>query len=305
MAPILNNPIVINMSPCLKVVGYINKTVVFVFEAGLGSLHQDKAQSTEIHTDSSSHATQYAQSSPRVGKGSELSMESEDRSIYSTQQKNESFEAELKEISLNTSLESQWTPSSPVSNPRNDSQAKSALSESSPSPRKDKAQKYKTGRSQSERSQRKKQPPKQMKNKRPSLENVTQGEDINPRPSPPREDAFLLPYRRTSSATFPAATADTPSSHQDTFGNTSKLTIKKTQSDQTAEYRQVKESTKKATNMRKDNATRKVSEIPGAGQGLSPKTSAVSRIAEKRKGKHVDDGKPLLQPLQVRVFLTF
>lgn len=305
MTPILNNPIVINMSRCLKVVGFINKTVIFVFEAGFGSLHQDKAQLTEIHTDSSSHTTQYPQSSPRVGKGSELLMASEDRSIHSTQQKNESFEAELKEISLNTSLESQWTPSSPVSNPRNDSQAKSALSESSPSPRKDKAQKYKTARSQLERSQRKKQPPKQLKNKRPSLENVTQGEDINPPPPPPREDAFLLPYRRTSSATFPAATADTPSSHQDTFGNTSELTIKKTQSDQTTEYRQVKESTKKATNMRKDNATGKVSEIPRVGQGLSSKTSAVSRMAEKRKGKHVDDGKPLLQPVQVRVFLTF
>ena len=264
---------------------------------------QDKAvgQSTEIHTDGSSFVTQYPQSSPRVGKASELLMES-DRSINATHQKNESFEAELKEISLHTSLESQWTPSSPVFNPRNDSQAKSALSESSPSPRKDKIQKTKTARSQSERSQRKKQPPKQLKNKRPSLENVTQGEDINP--PPPREDAFLLPYRRTSSATFPAA-SDTSSLHQDTSGNTSKLTIKKTHSDQTAEYRQVKESTKKATNMRKDNAERKVSEIPRAGQGLSSKTSAVSRMAEKRRGKHLDDGKPFLQPAQVRVFVTF
>lgn len=279
------------------------------FKAGLGALHQDTGvrQSTRIHTDGSSYFAEKneeshsdnvigTQASSRIGQDQELPKE-KGSAMSLTPQKDESFEAELKEISLNTSLESQWSPS--LSNARSDSQTKSLI-DSSPSPRKDKVQKAKTIRSQSERSQRKQH--KQLRTKRSSLENVTQEVDI--KPPPPLEDAFIIPYRRTSSATFHIA-LDTPSSHQETPNNRSKPTTKKIQSDQTAEYRQGRESTTKATSsIRKDTTRAKVSTLRGADHGTSSKTMAVSRLTEKRNVKqdkaNKKDGKSSsLHPEQV------
>lgn len=277
-------------------------------QAGLDALHQDTGfrQSTRIHTDDSSYFAEKneeshsekvigTQASSRIGQDQE-----KESAISLTRQKDESFEAELKEISLNTSLESQWAPrSSSLSNARNDSQAKSLI-DTSPSPRKDKVQKTKTIRSQSERSQRKQH--KQLRTKRSSLENATQEVDINP--PPPLEDAFIIPYRRTSSATFHIA-LDTPSSHQETPNNRSKPTTKKIQSDQTAEYRQGRESTTKATSsIRKDTTRAKVSTLRGADHGTSSKTIAVSRMTEKRNVKQdkatKKDGKSSsLHPVQL------
>lgn len=258
-------------------------------ETDHNSVHQDTAVG-QPSTDSLSYVTEYPQSSPRIGHaGSELP---KGDNIASSYQNNALLESELKEISLNASLESQWTPSSPVSSRRNDSQAKSQ-SDSSPVPRKAATrQSNKTTRAQSERSQRKTQPLKHQIKKRTSLENVTQGEI-----PPPLEDAFMLPYRRTASATFPA-NMDTPavSSHQDTNTNTNKPTVKKP--DQTAPRK-----TTNTKNYRKNIEGVKVSEITRTGKGISAKTSSTSKMAEKRKVKpdkaNIADRKPLLHPEQV------
>jgi len=236
------------------------------------------------------------QSSPRIEKHLEL-LKTDDRISSSTRQNNEFLESELKEISLNTSLESEWTPSPSVSTLRNDSQAKLHL-ESSPPPRKFTGQKNKTTRAQSERSQRKKQLPGHQNNKRTSSGNITQGLDVHP--APPLEDAFMLPYRRTSSATFRVG-LDTPSSRQDTRETTSKRTLKNVQpsavppTNQAAESRQV--TTKRTTTISKDIARAK------GGQRVSSKNNSVSRLPENRGVKkdksNNGDGKPVLHPVQV------
>ena len=255
-------------------------------------------QSTKLYTGTSSHVTEYRHSSPRIEQGNELPKE-DDRANSSVFQNTASLESEMKEISLNASLESQWIPSSPISTLRSDSRAKSQ-SQSSTLPRKDVGQKSKTKRSQSERSQRKRKPAK-----RSSLGNATA--DVERKPSPALEDALMLPYRRTSSATFPVA-LDTPSSRQNNTVQTSRAQFKKADSVAANQTAQSRQTTRKTTNITKESGRAKVSEIPRVGQAFSSKNEIVSRMAEKHKVKqdkaNMDDGKPLLHPVQVSWLLS-
>ena len=75
--------------------------------------------------------------------------------IASTEQENTSFESELKQLSLNASLESEWISSSPVPSVRNNPQAKIQTKKNSPSRAKGAA--HVTTRSRSERGQRNKE----------------------------------------------------------------------------------------------------------------------------------------------------
>ena len=209
-------------------------------------------------TESSSCLTEYAHFSPRI-KQTESELPKED-CRDSSWQTNKSLESKLKEISLSTSLESQWTSSSPVSSRKNDSQSISHLESS--------RQSKTSTRSQSEKSHRKKQQNNHPISKRGSLENVAQ------------VDAFMLPYRRTSSATF-AVALDTPTlSHRDatatTTTNTSKQRVKKL--DQTAQQR-------KTTNIKKRNESTKGSEITRRRREISSKPYNISVTAEKPKIK--------------------
>lgn len=265
----------------------------------------------------------YSQSSPRVTQHKEAPAKADDR-----HEQNASFESELKEISSKMSLESEWITSSPVSSVRNNSQAKSHL-KSFPSPGND-AGHIKT-RSKSERSQRKKQTFKQRSKRQSSLETVKYARDSR-HPSedpgnmsavpPPIEDAFMIPYTRTSSATF-SAVPGTPSPQQgDNVGsrkdlntvNRSKPALNKPQSVViTQGYRTTASSLSQKTlgrqPVRRDNMVEKTSESPRGRQRMAkqdPKKGDLSRTAEIRKDKHDKANtqeNPDVYPVQVS--LTF
>lgn len=240
-----------------------------------------------------------SQSSPRVTQYKEAPAETDNR-----HEQNASFESELKEISSKMSLESEWIASSPVSSLPNNSQAKPSLS-----PGND-ARHVKT-RSRSERSQRKKQTFKQQNKRQSSLENVKYGRDSrhpdeetgNVSAVPSRiEDAFMIPYTRTSSATFSAVPC-TPSSHEgDTVGsrkdlttvNRNKAALKKPQSLVTQGNRSTGVTSLGQRNLgrqpvRRDNIVEKPSGSPRGTQRMAKqdaKKSDLSRTVEIRKDKH-------------------
>lgn len=240
-----------------------------------------------------------SQSSPRVTQHKEAPAETDNR-----HEQNASFESELREISSKMSLESEWTTSSPVSSLPNNSQAKP-----SPSPGND-ARHVKT-RSRSERSQRKKQTFKQRNKRQSSLETVKYGRDRRHPDEgtgkvsavPPRiEDAFMIPYTRTSSATF-SAVPGTPSPYDegDTVGsrkdlttvNRNKAALKKPQSLVTQANRSTATSLSQKTlgrqPVRKDNIVDKPSGSTRGTQRMAKqdaKKSDLSRTVEIRKDKH-------------------
>lgn len=259
-----------------------------------------------IGTDASPHnkeidvSTQHKEAMTKTGADDTLS------SIR--HQNDASFESELKELSLKVSLESEWTTSSPVSSVRNNSQAKSHL-KSSPTPVSG-AGHIKT-RSQSERSQRKKQTFKQRSKRQSSLDSHPSEETgkMSTVP-PPLEDAFMIPYTRTSSATFSAAPG-TPSSslqRKDPAGeNRSKPTLKKPQSVVIPQaYRtttsRLSQKTLSRQTVRKDKVVEKTSESPRGRQRMAkqdPKKGDLSRTAEIRKDKQ---GKVITQELNLDVY---
>lgn len=240
-----------------------------------------------------------SQSSPRVTQYKEVPAQT-----YSRHEQNASFESELKEISSKTSLESEWTTSSPVSSLRYNSQAK-------PSPSPGNGAGHAKPRSRSERSQRKKQTFKQRNKRQSSLENVKYGRDSrhpdeegtgNVSVVPPRiEDAFMIPYNRTSSATF-SAVPGTPSPHEgDTVGsrkdvttvNRNKAALKKPQSLVTHANRSIATSLSQKTlgrqPVRRDNMVEKPSGSPRGTQRMAKQDankSDLSRTVEIRKDKH-------------------
>ena len=256
-------------------------------------------ENKEADLSSADYIPHNSQSSPREAQYKEVPAET-----YNRHEQNVSFESELKEISSKRSLESEWTTSSPVSCLRYNSQAKP-----SPSPGND-AGHAKT-RSRSERSQRKKQTFKQRNKRQSSLENVKNGRDSrhpdeegtgNVSAVPPRiEDAFMIPYTRTSSATF-SAVPGTPSSHEgDTVGsrkdvttvNRNKAALKKPQSLVTHANRPTATSLSQKTlgrqPVRRDNMVEKPSESPRGTQRMAKqdaKKSELSRTVEIRKDKH-------------------
>lgn len=225
-------------------------------------------------TESSSYVTEYSQFSPRIERTESGVPQEDDRD--SSWQKNAQLESELKEISLSTSLESQWTSSSPVPSRKNDSQANSYLESSRPS--------KKSTRSQSEKSHRKKQPSKHQIRKRTSLENVKQ-EEVPAAPA--LQDAFMLPYRRTSSATFAVAMDTTSLSDHDTTATTTTDTSKQTgkKADQGTQ--------RKTRNLIKHNE-----QVKGSERDVNSKNTSISLTAEKRKVRQVKakiaDGKNVM-----------
>lgn len=159
--------------------------------------------------------------------------------IASTEQENTSFESELKQLSLNASLESEWISSSPVPSVRNNPQAKIQTKKNSPSRAKGAA--HVTTRSRSERGQRNKEALKPRNKRQGSVENITGRHEDGAAAAQlarPLEDAFMIPYTRTASATFhpvpnnpSSAQADNVSSRQDQNPmNRNKQTHKKAQS---------------------------------------------------------------------------
>ena len=257
----------------------------------------------EADSSNADYRPNYSRSSPRVTQQKEAPAKADDR-----HEQNASFESELKEISSKMSLESEWTTSSPVSSLRNNPQAKSRL-KSSPSRGND------TGhvkvRSRSERSQRKKQTFKQRNKRQSSLENVKYGRDSrhpdeetgNVSAVPRRiEDAFMIPYTRTSSATFSAVPGTPPSSHEgDTVGSRKDLitvdrnkpALKKPQSVVNQANRSTATTLSQKTfgrqPVRRDNMVGKASGSPRGSQRMvkqDPKKSDLSRTVEMRKDKH-------------------
>ena len=222
---------------------------------------------------------EYSQFIPRIERTESGVPQEDDRD--SSWQKNAQLESELKEISLSTSLESQWTSSSPVPSRKNDSQANSYLESSRPS--------KKSTRSQSEKSHRKKQPSKHQIRKRTSLENVKQ-EEVPAAPA--LQDAFMLPYRRTSSATFAVAMDTTSLSDHDTTATTTTDTSKQTgkKADQGTQ--------RKTRNLIKHNE-----QVKGSERDVNSKNTSISLTAEKRKVRQVKakiaDGKNVLDAEKV------
>lgn len=257
-------------------------------------------QSTEIpeanllHTAAHSGRETATLSSPRIPRRSlELPKESDQTGSTLLSGHKEPFEQELNEINLSESLESRWTPSSPVSIQNTYSQEKMV----SPSSCRDGVQRIKKVRSQSEKGQRKKQPSNQKNNKRSFTKQDTHEVDVNP--PAPLEDAFMLPYRRTSSATFPVQ-LDTPLVGQNTRVDVSK-SPRKSKSLQTAgNYKQVKESNRKATNMKNDNMRIKLSEMAKSSPKPSSKRTNMSKMSDEKckvsqQSSQLDDRKsPLL-----------
>ncbi|XP_058960724.2 coiled-coil domain-containing protein 66 isoform X4 [Pocillopora verrucosa] len=169
----------------------------------------------------------------------ELLAKTNDMLIASTEQENTSFESELKQLSLNASLESEWISSSSVPSVRNNPQAKIQTKKNSPSRAKGAA--HVTTRSRSERGQRNKEALKPRNKRQGSVENITGGHEDGAAAAQlarPLEDAFMIPYTRTASATFhpvpntpSSAQADNVSSRQDQNPmNRNKQTHKKAQS---------------------------------------------------------------------------
>lgn len=169
----------------------------------------------------------------------ELLAKTNDMLIASTEQENTSFESELKQLSLNASLESEWISSSPVPSVRNNPQAKIQTKKNSPSRAKGAARV--TTRSRSERGQRNKEAVKPRNKRQGSVKNITGGHEDGAAAAQlarPLEDAFMIPYTRTASATFhpvpntpSSAQADNVSSRQDQNPmNRNKQTHKKAQS---------------------------------------------------------------------------
>ena len=287
--------------------GVNTEGVLFISEAGLGMVQQQAATDTSPRN-TGSPRVDYGQSSPRITQHKELPTKTDYMISSSTQQENASFEAELKQISLNASLESEWTTSSPVSSVRNNSQAKSQTK--SPSPGKGTGRI--TARSQSERGQRKKQTLKQRNKRQGSLENV-KGEQETAGIPLPLEDAFMIPYTRTTSATFHPV-PDTPSSRQAddvssrkdlTAANRNKQTQKKPQSVvmQQAAYR----TTASRAALGRHKTVEKPSVSPRGRQGMGKqdsKTNTVSRKAEnldvKSDQAKIQNENPGLYPVQVR-----
>ena len=200
---------------------------LFILEAGMAPVQQHivtdtLADNKEADLSSADSRHHYNRSTPRVIQHTEATAKTDDRL-----EQNASFESELKEISSKMSLESEWTTSSPVSSLRNNSQAKSHL-KSSPSPGIEAG--HVKVRSRSERSQRKKQTFKQRNKRQSSLENVKYGRDPdeetwNVSAVPPRiEDAFMIPYTRTSSATFTPLPGTPSSPEGDTVASRKDLT---------------------------------------------------------------------------------
>ena len=256
------------------------------------------SENNEADLFSADYRPHNGQSSPRVTQYKEAPPETDNR-----REQNASFESELKEISSKMSLESEWTTSSPVSSFRNNSQAK-------PSPSTGNDAGHVKTRSRSERSQRKKQTFKQQNKRQSSLENVKYGRDSrhpdeeagNVSAVPPRiEDAFMIPYTRTSSATF-SAVPGTPSSHEgDTVGsrkdlttvNRNKAALKKPQSLVTQANRSTATSLGQKNlgrqPVRRDTIAEKPSGSPRGTQRMAKqdaKKSDLSRTVEIRKDKH-------------------
>ncbi|KAL9972866.1 hypothetical protein ACROYT_G019248 [Oculina patagonica] len=273
---------------------------------GLGLVQQHIDTNTSPHNKEVDVSTAgYNQTSPRGTQHSQVTTETEHGTAM-RHQKDASFESELKELSLKMSLESEWTTSSPVYSVRNNSQAKSHL-KSSLSPVSG-AGHIKT-RSQSERSQRKKQTSKQRNKRQSSLDSRHPSEETAPVP-PPLEDAFMIPYTRTSSATLSAVPGTPLSLQSDNVGsrkdpasvNRSKPTLKKPQSVviPPQAHRTTVSSLSQKTQLgrqavRKDNVAEKTSDTPRGRQRLAkqePKKGDLSRTTAIRKDKR---GKEITQ----------
>ena len=127
------------------------------------------------------------------------------------------------------------------------------------------------------------------------MENVKQ-EEVPA--APDLQDAFMLPYRRTSSATFAVAMDTTSLSDHDTTATTTTDTSKQTgkKADQATQ--------KKTRNMIKHNE-----QVKGSERDVSSKNSSISLTAEKRKVRQVKakiaDGKKLLDTGKVSPLLIW
>lgn len=188
---------------------------------GLALRQQHSSTDTSyLDTASVSPRPEHSQLSPQH---KELPAKTNDIVIASTDQKNASFESEFRQLSLNASLESEWISSSPVTFVPNNPQAKTQTKKTSPSRAKGAA--HVTTRSQSERGQRKKQTLKPRNKRQGSVETIAGGHEDAAAAvelASPMEDAFMIPYTRTASATFhpvpytpPSAQADHVSSLKD------------------------------------------------------------------------------------------
>lgn len=189
------------------------------------------------------------------------------------------LEEALKDLSLRGSLESEWTPSS------------HAYEVTSPSLHRGEMQSIKKTRLHSEKGQRKKQSPKKAKNKLESTENTTRQVD---HPAT-QEDALMLPYRRTSSATF--YLKESPSSNQNITEDISDSTQGKSLPVQTtAHKKQTKNSTKTATSTKKDTTRAKVSKTTKADPKPNSKRTDLSKGRDEKRKVMQDDGKTILLP---------
>lgn len=194
-----------------------------------------------------------------------------------------SLEEALKDLSLRESLESEWTPSS------------LAYKVTSSSLHGDEMQSIKKTRSHSEKGQRKKQVPKKAKNKHKSTENITRQVD---HPAT-LEDAFMLPYRRTSSATF-YLKQDSPSRNQNIRDHISNSKQRKSLPLQTtADDKQTKKSTKTATSIKKDTTRAMVSKTTRVDPKPNSKRTVKSKERDEKRKVMQGDGKTTMLPGKV------
>ncbi|XP_029202889.2 LOW QUALITY PROTEIN: coiled-coil domain-containing protein 66-like [Acropora millepora] len=211
--------------------------------------------------------------SPRIVHGSYEFPNENDRSQGA-------LEEALKDLSLRESLESEWTSSS------------QAYEVTSPSLHRGEMQSIKKTRLHSEKGQRKKQVPKKAKNKLESTKNTT-GQVDHPATL---EDAFMLPYRRTSSATF-YLKQESPSSNQNITEDISDSTRGKSLPVQTtAHKKQPKNSTKTAASTKKDTTRAKVSKTTKADPKSNSKPTDLPKGRDEKRKVMQDDGKTILLP---------
>jgi len=260
----------------------MRKTTPLSNKSDHGSMHGDSSLPRQIEvrlrdvplqSSSQSERETATSVSPRIVHGSYEFPNENDRSQGA-------LEEALKDLSLRESLESEWTPSS------------QAYEVPSPSLHRGEMQSIKKTRLHSEKGQRKKQVPKKAKNKLESTKNTT-GQVDHPATL---EDAFMLPYRRTSSATF-YLKQESPSSNQNITEDISDSTRGKSLPVQTtAHKKQPKNSTKTAASTKKDTTRAKVSKTTKADPKPNSKPTDLPKGRDEKRKVMQDDGKTILLP---------
>ncbi|XP_074620314.1 uncharacterized protein LOC141879096 isoform X3 [Acropora palmata] len=260
----------------------MRKTTPLSNKSDHGSMHGDSSLPRQIEvrlrdvplqSSSQSERETATSVSPRIVHGSYEFPNENDRSQGA-------LEEALKDLSLRESLESEWTPSS------------QAYEVTSPSLHRGEMQSIKKTRLHSEKGQRKKQVPKKAKNKLESTKNTT-GQVDHPATL---EDAFMLPYRRTSSATF-YLKQESPSSNQNITEDISDSTRGKSLPVQTtAHKKQPKNSTKTAASTKKDTTRAKVSKTTKADPKPNSKPTDLPKGRDEKRKVMQDDGKTILLP---------